>query len=161
GELPARSFRVRVINLSASREVSDDTLKALRIPALAELTTIHLWKTPVTDDGLAHLREAPSLAELHLIEIQIAGSGLEHLETLPALRFLEVDWCPKLNDASLRHIRGLKKLKHLSLCYFFDRITDAGLSHLEPLTDLEVLELMNTNVTGRPFADLKGLTKLR
>ena len=161
GKLPERSFRIRRIFFSECPALTDEAFGKLRLPALTELAAVSVYKAPLTDAALLHLRDATAISEVHLIFTQIAGPGLEHLQTLPALRLLELDSSAKLDDAALRHIRGLTGLKHLSLCYQFDHLTDAGLVHLAPLTDLEILELLNTNVAGHAFADLKGLTKLR
>lgn len=42
----------------------------------------------------------------------------------------------------------------------FDSINDNGLAQLAPLTNLERLDLMQTNVRGTGFDQLKGLTRL-
>jgi hypothetical protein len=68
-----------------------------------------------------------------------------------------------VQDSDLAIIDGLTRLRYLA---FHDwkgesRITDAGLIHIQNLTDLENLELTNTRVTDAAVQYLRRLTKLK
>ena len=65
----------------------------------------------------------------------------------------------KVTDAGLAHIEKLSDLKHLDLSG--THITDAGLSRLHALTNLQSLYLGSTYVTDVGLKHLEGLVKLR
>jgi hypothetical protein len=62
----------------------------------------------------------------------------------------------EINDADLVHLEPLPNIEVMNLAY--TRVTDAGLVHLEGLTNLQRLSLHHTHITG--LEHLKGLTKL-
>ena len=59
----------------------------------------------------------------------------------------------KVTDAGLVHLEGLTQLQTLNLGA--TSITDAGLAHLEGLTQLHELDLSSTKVTDAGVAELK------
>jgi Leucine-rich repeat (LRR) protein len=59
----------------------------------------------------------------------------------------------RITDAELKHLRGLRGLRHLDLGRTY--ITDAGLVHLDGLTGLDVLRLDQTRVTAAGVTDLQ------
>ena len=62
-------------------------------------------------------------------------------------------------DAGLEHLKGLTRLKSLTL--FNTQITDAGLEHLKDLTSLSLLTLsFSNNITDGGLVHVKGLTNL-
>ncbi len=65
----------------------------------------------------------------------------------------------EVGDIALENVKGLKKLKGLSLSD--TQITDTGLVHLDGLTDLTSLELADTEITDAGLVHLKRLKKLR
>jgi hypothetical protein len=96
-----------------------------------ELVAIEVRSPQLTDDALVKLKEYPDV---------------------PALLFQE---CPKLTDACLEHVQGLKKLRSLS--FIRTPITDAGLAQIAKLPELEALELHYTKVTGKGLEQLARL----
>ena len=67
---------------------------------------------------------------------------------------------PKVTDAGLKHLAGLKQLRALTLGG--TKVTDKGLKHLAGLKQLRELILSGTKVTGKGKADLKkALPKLK
>ena len=62
-------------------------------------------------------------------------------------------------DAGLVHLERLTQLQWLDLGG--TQVTDAGLKHLEGLTQLQWLGLLDTKVTDAGLAHLKGLTQLQ
>ena len=65
---------------------------------------------------------------------------------------------PGFGDDEAKYLKGLPKLRALSLSY--TEITDAGLKHLDGLTHLESLYLKRTEITGTGLKHLEGLTDL-
>jgi Leucine-rich repeat (LRR) protein len=66
---------------------------------------------------------------------------------------------PGATDADLAHLQGLTGLQTLNLVD--TKVTDAGLEHLKGLTGLQTLLLGQTQVTDAGLAHLKGLKGLR
>ncbi len=64
----------------------------------------------------------------------------------------------QFTNAGLEHLDGLTNLTSLSLDN--TKVTDAGLEHLKGLKDLEDLWLDNTKLSDAGLEHLKGLTKL-
>ena len=65
----------------------------------------------------------------------------------------------QVNDAGLAHLQGMTQLGVLHLGD--TQVSDAGVAHLRGLTQLEVLLLDDTQVSDAGLADLGGLTELR
>ena len=65
----------------------------------------------------------------------------------------------KVTDAGLVHLQGLSQLQDLGLDD--TKVTDAGLVHLQGLSQLQVLELDNTKVTDAGLVHLQGLSQLQ
>ena len=84
-------------------------------------------------------------------------NSLRALSDLDNLQTLNLTF-NKVTDAGLVHIQGLTNLKTLILP---KQITDAGLVHLKGLTNLEQLDLVDTKVTDAGLVHLKGLTNLQ
>jgi len=146
------------LNLGINCNVQDSTLAA--IAGLSELRTLRLGFAPsVSDAGLAHLKELKQLEELDVSNAQITGSGLEILVGLPKLRRLAIG-SSGITDDGIAHASGLKQLESLDLS-FCKRITNAGLKHLEGLTDLRELNLYRTQIGDAGLESLKGMHHLR
>ena len=64
-----------------------------------------------------------------------------------------------VTDAGLSQIAGLKNLQRLHLEK--TAVTDAGLAHLKGLAELRYLNLYGTKVTDKGLESLKGLKKLQ
>ena len=64
----------------------------------------------------------------------------------------------KITDAGLVHLEPLTNLQELDLGS--TEITDVGLVHLKGLTKLQTLDLGSTKITDAGLVHLKGLTKL-
>jgi hypothetical protein len=69
---------------------------------------------------------------------------------------LHILWTP-ITDAGLAHLEGLTELQELTVQPA--QVTDAGLAHLEPLTKLQLLKLSSTKITR--IGHLKGLRELK
>ena len=64
----------------------------------------------------------------------------------------------EIADAGLKHLEGLTDLQSLSLG---DRVTDTGLEHLKGSAQLHMLSLRATKVTDAGLANLKALRQLQ
>ena len=82
----------------------------------------------------------------------------EKLKGRADLKSLDLSYCREITDEGLAHLKGLTKLKELSLAS--TKITDAGLVHLKGLTKLKELGLASTKITDAGLVHLKGLSKL-
>jgi hypothetical protein len=102
--------------------------------------------------GDADLAILAELTELRDLEIHRANPSFRRAPGRVKLRV-------KLTDGVIEHIKGLKRLKSLSLAE--NRITDAGLARLANLTELESLDLDNTKITDASIETLKGFKRLR
>jgi hypothetical protein len=171
------------------------------VAAIEELGGVVSYDFQVADHGMSSTAEAPQWKWLRkllgddffndVIEVGIDETGdrknvtdddLECLSALPQLKGLSFGFCPKVTDAGMVHLKGLTKLKSLSL--FCSNITDAGLKPIERLTQLEDLQvfcilsdvgleylkrlkrLKTLNIScrhliGEGFIHLKGLTQLQ
>ena len=67
---------------------------------------------------------------------------------------LDLSWCDKITDAGLAHLEDLKSLQILNLAK--TQISDAGLAHLKGLTALQSLNLRACpQITAAAVADLQ------
>lgn len=66
----------------------------------------------------------------------------------------------KITDEGLQHVRGLAKLRWLSLSGA-SNVTNRGLVHLKNLKNLDDLNLEVTNTTAEEMVYLQELTRLR
>ena len=120
--------------------------------------------TPVTDEGLAHLKVLTDLQELDLSHTTTTNAGLQHIGGLTQLTKLNLSFVP-VSDGGLVLLKGLAKLKWIDLersCKDPDHfIGDAGLKHLTGLTELEYLNLDWNKITDAGLQQLKGLSNLK
>jgi Leucine-rich repeat (LRR) protein len=89
---------------------------------------------------------------------KVTDAGLKHLAGLKQLRTVNL-YNTKVTDAGLKHLAGLKQLQRL---YLIDtQVTDAGLNELAGLKQLQRLYLIDTQVTDAGLKHLAGLKQLR
>ena len=113
-----------------------------------------------TNESLAHLRKLGEVASLRLVKTSISDEGLEQLKELN-LRHLEYTRARgpgRLTDQGLAHVGALTQLESLELPD--SDVSDAGVKHLEGLTNLRSLVLWRTRITDAGLEHFKGLTKL-
>jgi Leucine-rich repeat (LRR) protein len=108
---------------------------------------------------LSQLPKLPKLKRLVLDGNEIRGVGLAALSAQPALVELSLG-CPTLTDLFANNLAKLKQVKRLSLAG--SGLGDAGIQHLEGLTNLEALDLRKTKVTAAGIERLqKALPKCK
>ncbi len=138
-------------------QITDAGLEHLK--ALSQLQDVSLDGTKVTDAGLEHLKGLTNLQSLDIAETKVTDAGLTHLEPLRQLKELYLG-SERITDAGLSHLESLHELEELVLVG--DRITDAGLVHLQSLRKLKTLKLQCSisDVGMKHLLPLTNLTKL-
>ena len=116
-----------------------------QIEQLNDVVIIGLDSSHITDAGLSHLSRMNQLEILSISRCKnISSFGMVHLKGLTRLKELSL-WRTDVDDAGLPHLRNLVNLDHLDLAE--TRITDNGLKELIHFTKLKELDITSTNVT--------------
>jgi HEAT repeat protein len=140
---------VTSVQLNGS-QITDRGLEFLS--GLSKLQVLCIGDTQITDEGVAKLKGLVDLRELWLRGTGVADDGLAHIEKLTRLEFLLLGRTT-IGDAGLAHLKNLTSLRSLGLEK--TRITDSGLAHLNGLTNLKFLDLYDTKVTDTGVAALQ------
>jgi Leucine-rich repeat (LRR) protein len=143
-------MRVSEVDLYSSNGFGDERMSELA--KLANLESLSLARSQVTDAGLVHLKGMSNLKGLCLYETQVTDAGLTHLAGMTDLRSLRLSGT-QVTDVGLAHLKQLTSLSSLNLNE--TQVTDAGLEHLEGLTNLDSLDLYNTQVTAEGVESLR------
>jgi hypothetical protein len=115
------------------------------LTSLLHVESLDLAEWDIMEESLAPLQGLGELRELYLSRLdQFRSYGVGP---------------PGLDDRCLEPIRGLTRLKTLSLSG--NRITDAGLARLTQLTALESLDLDATDITDAGLVHLEPLRSLK
>jgi hypothetical protein len=130
----------------------------LNLKPFAQLHTLELMDTNITDAGLEGVKSATQLQKLVLAGSNITDAALINIKGLSQLQTLGLIEI-RVTDAGLANIRELTRLREL---YLSDsNVGDAGMENLKSLTQLQVLYLRKTHVTDAGLANLAELTQLR
>ena len=103
-------------------EVDKTTLKLLK--AFPKLESLHLDRTPVTDELLKQVGEFKTLTELSLADTRITDAGLANLTGLSLLQKLNLSGT-KISNSGLLKLVSLQKLTEIT--YAETEITESGL----------------------------------
>lgn len=137
--------------------ITDQGLHCLKdFPAL---TSLYLRSDKLSENALAHLKGCARLTSLGIGGAAISDASLSGLAEFGELQSLNLSWNERITDAGLKHLEPLKKLASLSLHY--TGITDSGLHWLKPLPMLKELNIGGTAVTDKGFETLKRIPTLR
>ena len=137
-------------------EATNETIQA--VAGHLALRTLVLEKTAVTDDGLAHLKNAAQIEVLDLSGcLQSSDQGLASLKDLTKLRNLKLAG-KEITNASLVYLAGLTELKALSLLDC--GLTDEDLSIPFGINNLRELSLARTKVGDKALTAFGGNTNL-
>jgi len=107
---------------------------------------------PVGDAALGHVSALADLETLWLSDTDVTDKCLEHLTGLRKLNTLELS-NTEVSDRGLVNFKGLTKLNTLGLSG--TEVSDEGLENLKGLTRLRVLNLMHTRVTEAGINELR------
>lgn len=153
------------------------------LAALPNLRDLDLAFTEITDEGFDQLLELPKLEKLAIGGNRLTGECLNVLRQIPTLRDLDVSgtqrvdsglWGLSLTEENLARIGALKQLTRLNLsaATLSDRGVDRpghpeaertdlrDLSALQPLTNLEYLDLSRQPVTSATLKTIASLPRL-
>lgn len=140
---------LRVLLLSDT-QASDSSMR--HMAGLKNLEYLFMWDVRnVTDVGVAHLCELKRLRYIHLSSSQITDKSLAVFASLPEIEGLSLQF-NHFTDKGLEDVSRHEQLRTLHVCGEREqknRITDAGLKHLENLNMLTELGIQNTDVTPR------------
>ena len=144
-----------------STQVTDADLSFLNNErkALKQLRYLDLRLTHIGDTGVHHLRKLRSLQTLNLFRTSLSDRGLADLRDLRELRVLLIGGT-RVTDVGLVHLRRFNRLQKLSL--FQTQVTDAGIPSLKVLSSLEQLLISGTKITDLGAKELqKALPNLK
>ena len=167
----------QVTKLIIGQHATDEILRE-QLSELAQLESVTIMSSRITDEGLRCLQRLPKLKELELIGERISGSGLRYLHKSSQLRVMSASSSnftdtgleelkrhtmlerlrlsnTQITDTGLVYLAGLNSLKHLDL--EGTQVTDAGMLHLKRLAKLQVLDLYATQVSDGGLEVLKGM----
>ena len=105
-----------------------------------------------SDAELTHVGNLSRLECLSLYRTPVTDTGLAQITKLTQLKALALGWT-RVTDAGLMHLRGVRRLEELWLQD--TQVTDAGLVHLRSLTGLWRLNLHGTQVTDQGVENLR------
>ncbi|HEV3340648.1 MAG TPA: M56 family metallopeptidase, partial [Pirellulales bacterium] len=150
--LPLRNLKY--LNLSDT-PISNQGLKHLR--SLVKLRSLVLTRTAVTDRGLVPLARLTDLEELDLDETAVGDEGVADLADLPKLAALSLRKTA-IGDAALKYLQNRTSLRHLDLRG--TKVTDLGLISLQGLAELTTLRLDDTGVSDAGIEIIERLASV-
>ena len=118
----------------------------------------------VDDEAVKQLSRARGLVVLGLMGVDVSEKGLESLQTLKNLRALDLEICEQVSDTGCQALGQMSQLRVLILKKTgFEKlkITDAGLSQLAALQELEVLNLYGNKITDVGLVHLRRFPNLQ
>jgi hypothetical protein len=160
---PNNAEIVTGIKFPAQQEspLTDSGMRYLEAECFANVNTVHLAGSKITDAGLDSLKGMSKLQELDLDLTAITDAGLAKLQGLTQLKRLRLRGT-KITDQGIGYLEPLKNLEDLDLGNIQEnsQITDAALSKLKGLDNLRMLHLDGTKVTDEGLKSLRDLPKL-
>lgn len=149
-----------VLTRKSGDQLTDrDILRATKVPSIvAELKSLDVSRSAVTDEGIRMLGQFTALTRLDMTSLQIDGSGLEGLAPLSNLRELTLSAVQMGSSAGWEHLGKLPQVESLTLTSA--NITDANVSTLLSMTGLKELNISNTTLTDAALAQLAKLEHL-
>ncbi len=118
--------RLTSLNGFGSEDVIDSDLEFVgRLPSLS---TLHLWQSSVTDEGIAHLAGMPNLMHISLGDTAITSESIRTLSQLPKLSHLYLSGCAGITDDAIPYFIEAKSLRGMTI----DRtgMTEEGIMRL-------------------------------
>jgi len=155
----SRSNEDAVNGVSFSKHnVNSENLRLLA--ALPDVTTVRLYETDATDEAVSLLRPLARLKSLDLGFCQrLTDGSVKDISHLRELEFLNLGFCRRVTDSGFARLETLTQLQTLNLS--ITSLTDVGLAALTTLKNLTSIDIDNTRVTDAGVASLKQFPKLR
>jgi Leucine-rich repeat (LRR) protein len=155
--------KLQVLDLSGTK-VTEAGMKQLE--DLDELTDLILYDTPAQNYRrpkkvkpalpLDKLPPANPTGVIERLKPEVIHQDDDDTKPIIGLRFDNEN----ITDLDLAHLRTLKTLKEL-IVDGSEQITDAGLTYIAGLTELEILDLSDTEIEGPGLTALAGMKKLK
>lgn len=164
-EILQRTPNCKSIDLALN--VTNDGLARLSaMPEAKQVTTLSIFESKITDEGLVALGDMEQLEVLWLNERNITDTGLFHVGKLKGLKRLGLleeggmGNSARITGMGLRHLEGLTKLEDVLILGL--RLSDEAPRHLAKLESLERLVLLRgTTITNAGVETLAGLSHLK
>jgi uncharacterized protein (TIGR02996 family) len=135
----------------AEMRLNDDGLRTLA--PLKNLRSLIASSATITDAGAKVLAKFTELRELRVRSLRLTPAGFQSLTKLSKLEGLKL---AKANDATVRQLSGLTRLRTLDL--WGTKVTGRGVEQFPLLT---TLHLCNTRLDDASFAGIAALRRLR
>lgn len=152
-ELPSGPLQLQWVMMPRNPLATDALLLQLR--SLKHLEGIDFYATSITDQGIVHLGEIPSITHVYLHQTGLSDRGATAIASLPRLDRL-VMANTKITDATLHRLAGNRTLRWLDVSG--TQVTDAGLTSIAQIPFLIRIDLAETLVTDN---GLQSLAELR
>ena len=138
-------------------EPDDIGVSSLKSLKKLEMLSINIGKL----DGscLKDLQTLPALTDLDISDNALNLNNLSYLAKFPVLRHLELHRC-KLNKAAIQQISKCTTLTDLNLSGN-PLVRDDCCEYLAKLSNLTIMDLQGTQITGHGLLQLQGLKKLK
>ena len=144
---------------SGSQLADREILRATKVPSIVgELKSLDVSRSAVTDEGIRLLGHFTALTRVDLSALQISGAGIEGLEPLANLRELAMVSVKMGSSAGWEHLGKLSQVETLNLTQ--SNITDADVSILITMTGLKELNISNTSLSDAALGQLAKLENL-
>jgi len=139
------------------KDLGDADTQLIRLKSLGWIKELSLDRSSSTDAGMKHLQGLVGLETLTFGSTAVGDEGMKSLMGVKNLRWLEIGGHRRLTNAGLAVVRDLTQLQRLYL--HRTRVTDAGLTHLDQLTEMRT-SMLPKGITDAGIEHLKGMTKL-
>lgn len=174
-DIPDQPLSLTGVNLSYARSIDDAVFRdllqldnctmfafaeaGLTDPQLQQLarpgiTSLQLYSTQVTDEGLRHLRLFPDLTHLHVRGLRHTDELLRFASEWPQLQALELIGT-QVTNRGMEQVVDMTSMKRLSL-NDSKSIDDQGLPVLARLSGLQSLDLQGTAITDAGAFEFKA-----
>lgn len=139
------------IELKTSPALTGRKLKSLP----ANIASLDLYNTGITDEALKDLGTRAELRQLGLVRTSVSKEGLKNL-SLPGLHVLDLSYCHNIDDDAVKvAVNNWPDLIFLALAE--TKITSQSIKYVKRLTKLKTLTLNGTPVTDH---DIERISKL-
>ena len=125
-----------------------------QLSALTSLEILDIYEMEIGDAGMEQIGNLTSISELHIGKSNLTDKGLAEIGRLHSLRKLVIWETPHISDAGLMHLQSLTQLEYLDLRS--TPISDRGLVHLQSIRSLKRLLLQGIQITPNGVASLKA-----
>ena len=154
----ATQTSVRTLQIGGEQVTDENLAYVGRMTGLEELNIS--WGYHLTDKGFLHLSGLKRLRILDVDHSKMTDAGLEAIGKLTNLEELRIGGAG-FSDRGLAQLKGLTRLKYLSLGEGNHTISDAGLASLKGMKELEYLDLGGWHVGDEGIAKLRELKNLK